>query len=102
VALELLDTDFDKEIQVKQAQKACSKTCFWSHIIAHAIFSMFPFDSQGKSTIASIKTQSHVTKKTWLLVGHVLKEGESGRGEHFPELASDLTECPHQSAILKE
>jgi len=35
-------------------------------------------------------------------VGHVLKEGESGRGEHFPELASDLTECPHQSATLKE
>ena len=35
-------------------------------------------------------------------VGHVLKEGECGSGEQFLELASYLTECPHQSATLKE
>ena len=35
-------------------------------------------------------------------VGHVLKEGESGRSEHLPELAFDVIECPHQSAILKD
>ena len=35
-------------------------------------------------------------------VGHVLKRGQCSIGERFLKLAANLTECPHQSAILKE
>ena len=36
------------------------------------------------------------------VVGHVLKRGECSNGEQLLKLAAYLTECPHQSAILKE